>query len=40
MKSEDVKKAIEKVYQTRKDTCGAEWIDFANELEKELGLKY
>lgn len=33
-----VKEAIKKVYKTRENTCCAEWMDFPNELEKELGL--
>ena len=34
-----VKEVINKIYNSRSKTCGAEWMDFANELEKELNLK-
>lgn len=34
-----VKEAIDKIYNSRKNTCSAEWMDFANDLEKELGLE-
>jgi len=33
-----VRNAIEKVYKSRKYTSNAGWMDFANKLEKELGL--
>jgi len=34
-----VEEAINTVFKKRENTCSAEWMDFANELEKELKLK-